>query len=159
MANINENRKLMDKQLNTLRKLNEGNAKSVGGKIETASNAWDKELRQMLLPLTRFEMGDRYAKKYLGIKNGDKVRMVSKGSNYDVSGTIEKLQASVNSSGGHRGGNPSYDLRGWYVQFKSDVVDNNKEAGLKPSTPFNHSGVGTNRLVIRFDTDLTIEHL
>jgi len=158
MASIEENRKLMVEQINTLRKLNEGNAKSVGGNINTASNDWDKELRQILLPLTRFEMGDRYAKKYLGIKNGDKVRMVSKGSNYDVSGTIEKLQASVNSSGGRRG-NPSYDLRGWHVQFKPDVVDNNKEAGLKPSTPFNHSGVGKNRLVIRFDADLTIEHL
>jgi hypothetical protein len=43
-------------------------------------------------------MGDKYAKKYLGIKNGDKVTI--KYASGDVTGTIDKIQASADTSGG-----------------------------------------------------------
>ena len=99
--------------------------------------------RKKLLQFLRFEMGDKYAKKYLGIKNGDKVRINFE--DVDVTGTIDKIQASVDTSGGP-GKYPTADFFGYYIKFKDDVVDNHLESKGKRSAFFNHPGVGKNRL-------------
>lgn len=170
MANIEQNRKLMVENIKKVRaQLSEGSGKNLASNFSKLKKDWEVEIdkiqgkgaegiwnkrvwpltplgkmdRKSLLKLLRFEMGDKYAKKYLGIKNGDKVRI--KYESGDVTGTIDKLQASVDTSAGP-GKFPTADFFGYYIQFKDDVVDNALESTGKKSGRFNHPGIGKNRL-------------
>ena len=170
MASINENRKLMVENIKKVRaQLSEASGKNLGSNFVKLQSDWDAEIdkiqgkgaegiwnkrvwpltplgkmdRKKLLKLLRFEMGDKYAKKYLGIKNGDKVRINFE--DVDVTGTIDTIQASVDTSAG-TGKYPTADFFGYYIKFKDDVVDNQLESKGKKSTFFNHPGVGKNRL-------------
>tara|TARA_R110000803_G_scaffold73340_1_gene137152 strand:+ start:111 stop:647 length:537 start_codon:yes stop_codon:yes gene_type:complete len=164
MASISENRKLMVENMKKVRtQLSEASGKNIGSNLIKLHADWNAEIkkiqggehwslsklgkmdRKSLLKLLRFEMGDKYAKKYLGIKNGNKVRI--KYAFGDVTGTIDKLQASVDTSGG-RHKTPTAKFMGYYIQFKDDVVDNALESTGKKSGRFNHPGIGKNRLII-----------
>ena len=145
MANINENRNLMVENMKKVRtQLSEAGGKSLGSNFIKLQSDWNAEIdkiqkeapagifnkrvwslsklgqmdRKKLLKLLRFEMGDKYAKKYLGIKNGDKVTI--KYASGDVTGTIDKIQASADTSGGSK--TPPAKFMGYYIQFKDDVV-------------------------------------
>ena len=172
MANIEQNRKLMVENMKKVRtQLSEAGGKSLGSNFIKLQSDWNAEIdkiqkeapagifnkrvwslsklgqmdRKSLLNLLRFDMGDKYAKKYLGIKNGDKVRI--KYASGDVTGTIDKIQASADTSGGsHK--TPTAKFMGYYIQFKDDVVDNALESTGKKSGRFNHSGIGKNRLFL-----------
>ena len=173
MASINENRKLMVENIKKVRaQLSEASGKNLGSNFVKLQSDWSAEIdklqgkdapkgifnkrvwslsklgqmdRKSLLKLLRFEMGDKYAKKYLGIKNGNKVRI--KYASGDVTGTIDKLQASVDTSGG-AGKAPTAKFMAYYIQFKDDAVDNALESTGKKSSSFNHPGIGKNRLVL-----------
>ena len=118
-------------------------AKGIWNKRVWPQTPLGKMDRKKLLQFLRFEMGDKYAKKYLGIKNGDKVRINFEGA--DITGTIDKIQASADTSAGI-GKFPTADFLGYYIQFKDDVVDNQLESTGKKSRRFNHPGIGKNRL-------------
>jgi len=170
MASINENRKLMVENMKRVRtQLSEASGKNLGSNFSKLQSDWEAEIdkiqgkgakgifnkrvwpltplgkmdRKKLLQFLRFEMGDKYAKKYLGIKNGDKVRINFE--DVDITGTIDKIQASVDTSAGV-GKYPTADFFGYYIQFKDDVVDNALESTGKKSGSFNHPGIGKNRL-------------
>ena len=173
MPSIEQNRKLMVENIKKVRaQLSEASGKNLASNFSKLQSDWEAEIdkiqgkgaegifnkrvwpltplgkmdRKKLLQFLRFEMGDKYAKKYLGIKNGDKVRINFE--DVDVTGTIDTIQASVDTSAGV-GKYPTADLFGYYIKFKDDAVDNQLESKGKKSSGFNHPGVGKNRLAFR----------
>ena len=172
MANIEQNRKLMVENIKKVRvQLSEAIGKNLASNFSKLESDWEAEIdkiqgkgaegifnkrvwpltplgkmdRKKLLQFLRFEMGDKYAKKYLGIKNGDKVRINFE--DVDVTGTIDKIQASVDTSGAPSK-YPTADFFAYYIKFKDAVVDNQLESKGKESRLFNHPGVGKNRLAL-----------
>ena len=171
MPNIEQNRKLMVENMKKVKaQLSEASGKNLASNFSKLKKDWEAEIdkiqgkdapkgiwnkrvwpmtklgqmdRKSLLQFLRFEMGDKYAKKYLGIKNGDKVTINFE--DVDITGTIDKIQASVDTSAGVAK-YPTADFFGYYIKFKDDVVDNQLESKGKKSSSFNHPGVGKNRL-------------